>query len=77
MFVRKMIMAIVLVSSFGTTSWAESGTQEEQAACRADVRRFCAKLPRGASDGDYRSCLQAHREKLGPKCVAVLTSHGQ
>jgi hypothetical protein len=77
MLVRTALMAIILVSSVAITSWANSGTPEEQAACRQDVRRFCSKLPRDAPDGDYLACLQAHRERLAPKCLAVLTSHGQ
>ena len=77
MFVRKMIMVLLFVSCFGATAWAESGTPEEQAACRSDVRRFCAKLPRNAPDGDFLACLQAHRDRLAPKYLAVLTNHGQ
>jgi hypothetical protein len=74
---RKILVAILFASSFCASSWANSGTPEEQAACRSDVRRFCSKLPRDAPDGDYLACLQAHRERLAPRCLAVLTNHGQ
>jgi hypothetical protein len=76
MFIRQILTTLFAVG-ISSTAMANSGTPEEQAACRPDVRRFCAKLPAKAPDGDFLACLQTHREKLTPKCLAVLTSHGQ
>jgi len=76
MFIRQILTTLFVVG-ISSAAMANSGTPAEQAACRPDVRRFCAKLPQNAPDGDFLACLQAHREKLTPKCLAVLTSHGQ
>jgi len=64
-----MILAFAGVSSIAS---AESGTPEQQAACRPDVRRFCHKIPEGAGDQAFEDCLQANRDKLSPKCKRVL-----
>jgi hypothetical protein len=53
-----------------------SGTPEEQAACRPDVRRFCSKIKQEEGSDAFLQCLQAHRDKLSQKCRAVLESHG-
>jgi len=76
MLLRKSLVILMVLGCSGT-ALAESGTPEEQAACRSDVRRFCSKLPPDAKDLDFLACLQSHRDKLTPKCLAVLTSHGQ
>jgi len=54
-----------------------SGTPEEDAACRPDVRRFCGDVPKGADDNTYLACLENHRDRLSKKCLAVLTDHGR
>jgi len=53
-----------------------SGTPEEQAACRRDVRKFCRHIKAGAGDGAFLHCLQEHRAKLSKACGNVLKSHG-
>ena len=55
---------------------AGEGTPKEQAACRADVRRYCSAV-KASDSGAFLSCLQAHRSKLSKACLAVLVSHGQ
>jgi hypothetical protein len=57
-----------------TAASADSGTKEEQAACRPDVRRFCGHI--GGSDNQkYRDCLQTHFQELSQKCQQVLNNH--
>ena len=65
--------AFVAVSSL---TYASSGTPEEQAACRHDVRKYCHMLKEGDGDDAYLHCLQAHRDHLSAACKKVLTDHG-
>ncbi len=55
---------------------AASGTPEQQAACRPDVRRYCHKIPQNAGDNAFMSCLQEHRARLSAPCRSVLESNG-
>jgi len=66
------ILALVGVSSL---AYAQSGTPEQQAACRGDVRRFCSKLPQGAGNQAYEQCLRTNQDKLSPQCLKALASH--
>ncbi len=50
------------------------GTKAEQAACRADVRKFCATLVK-ADPQQYRDCLQFHFSDLSQKCQQTLMNH--
>jgi len=72
---RRNLLAAALIA-LSTSAIAQSGSPQEQAACRPDVRRFCYRVPRGADSQAYLQCLQAHRERLSRACLAVLTSHG-
>lgn len=65
--------ALILLSS---GAMAQSGTPEEQAACRPDVRRFCYRIQEGSGSGAFLQCLQEHRARLTSRCRAVLDSHG-
>ena len=65
--------ALLVLSS---SAMAQSGTPEEQAACRPDVRRFCYKLKPGEGSNAFLQCLQEHRARLSARCRAVLESHG-
>ena len=49
-----------------------SGTPEQRAACRPDVRRFCHTVKPEDGSSAYLNCLSEHREKLTEKCRAVL-----
>jgi hypothetical protein len=73
---RKIFLALILAGA-SSAALAQSGTPEEQAACRPDVRRFCGKMPPGAGDMDYLKCLELHRDQLTKKCLAVLVDHGR
>ena len=76
MMIRKLVLAAALTAA-ASAAFAQGGTPEEQAACRADVRRFCHSIAPGSADGVFLACLQEHREKLRRACRAVLESHGQ
>lgn len=71
---RNILAAAFIV--LATSAIAQSGTPEEQSACRPDVRRYCYKIPEGSGSDAYLQCLQAHRERLTARCRAVLQSHG-
>jgi Cysteine rich repeat len=75
MSIRQISLAVaLLVVSSGAT--AQSGSPEEQAACRPDVRRFCYKIKENEGSNAFLQCLQEHRARLSPRCRAVLESHG-
>jgi hypothetical protein len=51
------------------------GTPQEQAACAADVRRYCRdEIP---DTFEVLACLKAEREKISRRCQQVLLMHGQ
>ena len=68
------ILAVAALISAGGAALADNGTRQEQAACRADVRRLCGHIRRGDSQ-KYRDCLQTHFSELSQKCQQVLMSH--
>jgi hypothetical protein len=70
-------MALVIASSLAAQTMAASGTPEQQAACRPDVRKYCHQIKEGSDDMAFLACLQEHRARLSPKCTAVLQSNGQ
>ena len=73
---RSSIMVLALYLALPMTAFAQgaTGTAEEQAACRPDVRRLChtAKGQDAVTD-----CLKAHRDKLSKACLAAFEAHGQ
>jgi hypothetical protein len=77
-----MVMAIRTIFLSGllmgltTIALAQSGTPEEQAACRPDVRRFCYKLKEGEASEAFFQCLQEHKSRLSKRCLAVIEKHG-
>lgn len=76
MFIRLFLLTTLLTGcSWG--AWAQSGTHDEQDACRPDVRKFCGDLAKGADETAYLACLESHRNALSPKCLAVLVDHGR
>jgi hypothetical protein len=66
--------ALFAVSSL---AFAQSGTPEEQAACRPDVRRFCHMLKEQDGDQAYLRCLESHRDDLSAACKKVLADHNR
>ncbi len=65
--------ALLVLSS---SAMAQSGTPEERAACRPDVRRFCYRIKESEGSNAFLQCLQEHRAKLTAGCRDVLESHG-
>jgi hypothetical protein len=80
---KDMIMMIraILISAaiLGICSMAlaQSGSPEQQDACRPDVRKFCHKLKEADGDSAFVECLKANRAKLSKPCRAMLESNGQ
>jgi hypothetical protein len=60
----------------GMAAYAQTGTAEENAACRRDTRRLCRHIKAGAGNDAFLRCLQEHRAKLSAGCRQVLESHG-
>jgi len=75
MSVRQISLAAALLV-LSSSAMAQSGSPEEQAACRPDVRRFCYKIKESEGPNPFLQCLQEHRAKLSARCRAVLESHG-
>jgi len=66
--------AFIAVSSL---TFAQSGTPEEQAACRPDVRRFCHAVKEQDGNEAFLECLELHRDELSVACRNVLKDHGR
>jgi len=73
--IRAILITIAMLA-VPSIAIAQSGTPEEQAACRPDVRRFCYRVHPVKGSGGYLQCLQEHRARLSARCRAVLESHG-
>jgi hypothetical protein len=71
-----LVAAAFVVLAASASAQTGTGTPEEQAACRPDVRRFCNKVTEDQGTDAFLHCLQAHRDKLSQRCRAVLESHG-
>jgi hypothetical protein len=67
----------VLVPGSSTRVMAQfSGTPKEQAACRADVAKFCKGLT-GDSDDVFVECLVKNAPQVSSRCREVLEAHGK
>jgi hypothetical protein len=72
----KIVLTLILTGA-SSLALAQSGTAQEQAACRPDVRRFCSRVPPGADQMEFLKCLELNRDNLSKKCHAVLVDHGR
>lgn len=70
----KVLLAAAALMSAGAAAHAQSGTKQERAACRADVRKLCGHIRKG-DDQKYRDCLQSHFSELSQNCQQVLMKH--
>lgn len=70
---------LILAAIFGVSSMAlaASGTPEQEAACRPDVRKFCHKLKPTDGDDLYLQCLELNRDSLSKPCSDMLKSYGK
>ena len=74
----KFRIAVLALIVLGASPIASAQTRaEDDAACRPDVRRLCAKVPAGAGDDAFLACLETNRDRLSAKCLKVLTDHGR
>ena len=78
---RKGAVILLAICAFVSSSQQLSaqGNDQERAACRQDVKRFCqAELQKNPDDAlSITSCLQANRSKISRACRSALASHGQ
>jgi hypothetical protein len=70
---RKVAVVAVLLGSSAFAT-AQTGTPQEQAACRPDVAKHCRGI--GGDKDVILQCLVSHGSNLTAKCRAVLQSHG-
>jgi hypothetical protein len=73
----RSILVLATAFIFSGTAFAQSsGTPQEQAACRASVKRYCAQAIQGG-DMMVLSCLQQNRPRISKACQRVLVKYGQ
>ncbi|MFT3731977.1 MAG: hypothetical protein QM780_11245 [Hyphomicrobium sp.] len=66
---RGAVLAISMLAGAGT-SFAYSGSADEQQACTSDVFRLCsAYIP---NEDRIVACLNKHMAKLSPACRSVM-----
>ena len=76
-FMTRLILVIATAFVFSNTAFAQSsGTPQDQAACRASVKRYCAQAIQGG-DMMVLSCLQQNRPRISKACQRVLLKYGQ
>jgi hypothetical protein len=80
--VPKAVCAFVLGIACAQQLMAQpmgQGNEQERAACRRDVKRFCqAELQKNPDDTlSITSCLRTNRAKISRGCRNALASHGQ
>jgi hypothetical protein len=76
MMIRAILTSVVI---FGvcSTGLAQSGSPEQQEACRPDVRKFCHKIKEADGDSAFVECLKANRARLSKPCRTMLEGNGQ
>lgn len=79
MMLRMTFLSAVLVAATSAALANETpgGTRDDQAACRADSRRFCRTVDPESGTFGILTCLKQNRSKLSRACRGVLESHGQ
>jgi hypothetical protein len=75
MNIRIVLMSAALVAMCAPA--IAQGSRDEQAACRADTRRFCRSIEPDSGTFGILNCLKQNRAKLSRACRALLESHGQ
>ena len=77
MNIRIALLSAVLAAATSAAVAQEQGTREEQAACRADSRRFCRSVDPDSGTHGILLCLKQNRSRISRACRTVLESHGQ
>jgi len=72
----KLLLSAAFIAASSLT-FAQSGTSDEQSACRPDVRRFCHAVKEQDGDQAFLGCLEIHRDQLSVACRNVLIDHGR
>jgi Cysteine rich repeat len=73
----RMILVSALILGVSPAAFATSGTPEQEAACRPDVRKFCHHLKEADGDDAYLGCLELNRDSLSKPCDAMLKNYGK
>jgi hypothetical protein len=73
---KRLIYLFAAAIAFSGTAFAQSGTPEDHAACRASVKRYCAQAIQGG-DMSVLACLQQNRPRISKACRQVLIKYGQ
>lgn len=74
---RSKLLLSAAFLAVSSAVFAQSGTSQEQSACRPDVRRFCHTVREQDGDQAFLSCLELHRDALSKACRDVLKDHGR
>ena len=73
---RSILVLVAALAMSGSAFAQGSGTPEDQAACRASVKRFCTQSIQGG-DMAVLACLQQNRPRISKACQQVLVTYGQ
>jgi hypothetical protein len=73
----RMILVLMVAFGVSSTTFADSGTPEQRAACGPDVRKFCHKLKEADGDDAYLQCLELNRDSLSKPCSDMLKNYGK
>jgi hypothetical protein len=76
MTIRTVLVSAAMLGAC-SIAFAQSGSPEQQDACRPDVRKFCHKLKEADGDAAFVECLKTNRAKLSKACRTMLESNGQ
>ena len=69
----RLLAAFALI--VGSALTASAQTAEQRAACRDDVKKFCAGITPGG--GRILDCLAKQKDKLSDSCKKVVESQGR
>ena len=76
MIIRAFLISAAIFAA-SQAALAQTGSPDEQEACRPDVRKFCHKLKMADGNAAFLECLKANRDRLSKPCRAALESNGQ
>jgi len=74
MILRRALFTLIF-ASVSSIAIAQMSTNDEAAACRPDVRKYCYKIPQNAGNQAFQACLESNIQVLSQKCKQVLMGH--